>query len=333
MTNTNHLCFLRGVDAPATFMGLPFTDDPSGSGAAILGIPFDCGQHPTRIGARGGPQAIRAQSSLVRRFQPPFADFDPLTALNAVDMGDLNVTSGMLEEASRTIEAGVAYILGAGATPITLGGDGAVTLPQLRAANAFYPDLVVVHLDAHTDTSVGEGPSYYDRYNTATTFTRAAEERIIDPTFSYHIGGRGTLPLQGTHRHTEQQGYHLITCDMMFERGIPDVAHDLRSMIGDRPVFLCFDMDFFDPSCAPGVCTPSWGGPTAREGLQMLRALSGLNLVAVDINTVSPEHDVGGMTAFLAGTVALECATLITQTKRHAERTPMTSGVTATPAG
>jgi arginase family enzyme len=69
-------------------------------------------------------------------------------------------------------------------------------------------------------------------------------------------------------------------------------------------------MDFFDPSCAPGVCTPTWGGATAREGLGFLRKLKGLNIVGADINTVSPPHDVGGMTAFLAGAVALEILTL-----------------------
>jgi agmatinase len=65
-------------------------------------------------------------------------------------------------------------------------------------------------------------------------------------------------------------------------------------------------MDFFDPSCAPGVCTPTWGGITSREGLAILQGLGGLEFVGFDVNTVSPPHDVGGMTAFLAGTVMLE---------------------------
>ncbi|MCH8037159.1 MAG: arginase family protein, partial [Proteobacteria bacterium] len=71
-----------------------------------------------------------------------------------------------------------------------------------------------------------------------------------------------------------------------------------------------WDMDFFDPSCAPGVCTPTWGGVTAREGLAILHGLEGLDFVAFDVNTVSPPHDLGGMTAFLAATVMLECMVL-----------------------
>jgi agmatinase len=74
-------------------------------------------------------------------------------------------------------------------------------------------------------------------------------------------------------------------------------------------------MDVFDPSCAPGVCTPAWGGFSAREGIEFLRALDGLNIVGADINTVSPPHDVNGMTAFLAATVTYEILLLIWRAK------------------
>jgi agmatinase len=72
-----------------------------------------------------------------------------------------------------------------------------------------------------------------------------------------------------------------------------------------RPVYLCFDMDYFDPSAAPGVATPTWGGASAREGLRLIEGLRGLDIVAADINTISPPHDVGGMSAYLAGQVAM----------------------------
>jgi agmatinase len=70
-------------------------------------------------------------------------------------------------------------------------------------------------------------------------------------------------------------------------------------------------MDFFDPSVAPGVCTPTWGGATAREGLAVLDACLGLSIVGANINTVSPPHDVGGMSALLAATVTLNALHLI----------------------
>ena len=72
-------------NSPFTFMGVPSSTIAEGSRAAILGIPFDCGTHPVRIGARYGPNAIREQSTLVRPFQPPHADFNPLEQLNLID--------------------------------------------------------------------------------------------------------------------------------------------------------------------------------------------------------------------------------------------------------
>ena len=75
--------------------------------------------------------------------------------------------------------------------------------------------------------------------------------------------------------------------------------------VGNRPVYLCWDMDVFDPSCAPGVCDPTWGGMTAREGIAILRSLAGMNIVSVDVNTVSPPHDSAGMTALLAANVMI----------------------------
>ena len=165
--------------------------------------------------------------------------------------------------------------------------------------------LVLVHIDAHTDTYPSSGSRTNDLYNTATTFTRAAEEQLIDTTCSFHIGARGTVTVPGVFDHTRKQGYQLIDGDTLNARGIADVLAELHDQVAGRPVYLCFDMDFFDPSCAPGVCTPTFGGASSREGLTLISGLRGLNIVAVDVNTVSPPHDVGGMTAFLAATVML----------------------------
>ena len=76
---------------PMTFMGLPYSTDAAGAGAAILGCPFDCGTHPFRVGARQGPQAIREQSGLIRRYQSEIADTAALPELGAVDAGDVRL--------------------------------------------------------------------------------------------------------------------------------------------------------------------------------------------------------------------------------------------------
>lgn len=296
-----------------SFMGVPQSSQPTAGGAAILGVPFDCGMHATRIGSREGPRSIREQSSLVRPYQPPHADFNPLEILNVVDCGNAKVVPSLIEESFEQIERAVSHIHACGATAVTMGGDGAVTLPQLRAVHQRYPDVVALHFDAHTDTYPGDGNAVHHRYNTATTFTRAAEEGVVDAENSLHVGPRGTVTVPRVFEHTRDQGYGLIDGQELARRGQADVIAHIHDRFHGRPVYLCFDMDFFDPSCAPGVCTPTWGGASAREGLSMLQGLAGLNFVHFDVNTVSPPHDVGGMTAFLAATVMLECLMLACQ--------------------
>jgi agmatinase len=288
---------------PPSFMGVPLSRDLSASRAAVVGVPFDCGTHPVRIGSRLGPAAIREQSALVRRYEPPGDDFDPISALGLVDCGDAAVTPGEVLASYERIEAAIGHIVEAGAIPIVLGGDGAISLPHMRALHRRHDGVVVLHIDAHTDTYPSYGSGVRDRYNTATTFTRAAEEGVIDAAGSCHVGARGPVYTDGVFEFTRQQGYRLIPGEELFHRGFGDVVTELHRDLAQRPIYLCFDMDFFDPSCAPGVCTPTWGGASAREGLGLIRSLAGLHFVGFEVNTVSPPHDVGGMTAFLAAEV------------------------------
>ena len=296
----------------ATFMGCPLSYDLTEARAAIIGIPFDCGAHPTRVGSRLGPAAIREQSVLVRAYEPPDQDFNPIALLNCVDCGSVKLQPSFITESYAAIERAVGLIVRAGAIPIGMGGDGAVTLPQLRAVHAAHPDLVVLHIDAHTDTFPGEGGER-QRFNTATTFTRAAEEQLVQPEFSFHVGARGATYMPDAWGLARKLGYRVIPDHEYRSRGVDAVVAEIHKTLAGRPVYLCFDMDWFDPSCAPGVSTPTWGGPGAYEGLMLLRALSGLRFVAFDINTVSPPHDVGGMSALLAANVMLEGILLFSQ--------------------
>lgn len=290
-----------------TFMGLP-ASRPAQDGApraCVVGIPFDCGTHPFRVGSRQGPDAIREQSRLLRPFDlyRRVGVDNPSEFLRAVDLGNVICQPGDVDASYPRIEAAIAQVLDAGAISISMGGDGAVTLPQLRAVSHRHPGFVVLHIDSHTDTYPIPG------YNTATTFTRAAEEGLLDVGASYHVGARGQSFMGGVIEYGREVGYTVMPFDeFMADRHA--AIETIKRSIGDRPVYLCFDMDIFDPSCAPGVCTPEWGGLSPREGLELLRSLSGLNFVAFDVNTVSPPQDVQGATAFLAATVLQECCTL-----------------------
>lgn len=292
-----------GLRGATGFMGVPWVSKPGDARAFVLGIPFDCGIHPTRVGARQGPAHIRAQSSLIRRYHPEFDDLDPCTALGLVDCGDIDLVPSHIEESFAKIEAVLARLIQDGAMAYTLGGDGAVTLPQLRSVAKRHPDLVVVHFDAHTDTTPPPAPGVH---NTGTQFHYAAVEKLVDTTASFHIGMRGTLPFSSTFTHPEKLGYRVISQDSLLTRGFRDVADEVRAAVQSRPVYLCWDMDILDPSCAPGVAAPSWGGLSAREAIALIRMLAGLNLVHVDINTISPPHDVMGMTGSLAAALLYE---------------------------
>ena len=169
--------FDDAVFAPVnTFMGAPQSWDLADAKAAVLGIPFDAGTHAVRIGARLGPSAIREQSALVRRYEPPLHNFDPVRNLGLVDCGNARVTPGVIGSSFAAIEEAVWRIASAGAVPVAVGGDGMISLPQMRALHRLYPDLCVLHLDAHTDAYPNDGPGERHRYNPGTTFTCAADE-------------------------------------------------------------------------------------------------------------------------------------------------------------
>ena len=294
------------------FMRVPGPEARTASKIGIVGLPFDTGAHPLRIGARLGPTSIREQSLLLRPYNPPEFDFDPLATLEVSDWGDVDVVPGQIDDAFAKIEQVTGAVIDSGAFPLTMGGDGAVTLPQLRATAQRHAGLVVVHIDSHTDSN----PEPKTGHDTGTTFTRAAEEKLVDPEHSLHAGIRGTFRMPGILANAARLGYEVVRMAQIESMGIAGLAAHIHAKVGVRPVYVCWDMDVFDPSCAPGVCAPSWGGFSAREGLALLRGMHGLNVVAFDVNTISPPHDVGGMSALLAANVMLEAILLFLQRPR-----------------
>ncbi len=276
-------------------MGAP-ADRDGGIGAAIVGIPFDAGTHPTRIGSRLGPSAIRDQSALIMPFDPA-SGIDLVEENGLVDVGDAAVVSGQVEASFPNATSLVEDVIDRGAVPLAIGGDGLITLPVLRAVGPRHDGLAVVHIDAHTDSYPGPG------FTTAHTFTRAVEEGLIDPRRSFHIGLRGTTYDPAAWHHAEELGFNLITMDQWQQMGTGELAALVLGLLGQGSAHLSFDMDVFDPSVAPGVCTPAWGGVAAADGLALIDELSARSWVGFDLQTVSPPHDVGGMTALLAGTV------------------------------
>jgi agmatinase len=291
-----------------TFCDLPPGPPGPGTRAAVLGVPYDCGIHPFRVGARDAPEAVRHQSRLMRRNHASLGDFDVLARLGAVDCGDVALVPGRPLLAFPAIEQAAGAILDAGAVPVAICGDGSGSLPLLRAAGRRHPGLAVLHVDAHTDAYE---PGDADPLDPSTQFSHAATEGIIDVSRSWHVGIRGFTYVPGVVARARALGYGVVTTEELLARGFAQTMAQFRDQAAGRPVYLCWDMDIFDPSVAPGVCTPTWGGLTAREGIELMRSLTGLDIVAIDFNTVSPPQDTGGQAAFLCAHMMLEAMLLL----------------------
>jgi len=291
-----------------TFMRLPQATALEGLDAAIIGLPSDSGA-PFRTGARFAPNAVRAMSIMLRPINPYRGNLNIFERLRVADAGDAAVVPGYLEESLARIEASVRTLVEAGITPFGIGGDHSVTLAELRAVAATHGPLALIQFDSHSDT----WDKYFagKKYSAGTPFRRGVEEGIIDPSHSIQVGLRGSLFSPTDISQSIDLGYDVVTTDELFAMGIPALADRIAARTAGRPAFVTFDLDFVDPSAAPGVQTPEAGGPTARETLDLLRRLKGIRLVGADVVELSPSFDQPSqITALLAATVLAELLAL-----------------------
>lgn len=291
-----------------TFMRLPQATTFEGLDGVVLGMPSDSGS-PFRTGARFGVNAVRAMSIMLRPINPYRGGINVFERLRLADAGDAAVVPGYQLETLERLETSVRAVVDAGLTPFALGGDHSVTLASLRAVARRHGPLALVHFDSHSDT----WDKYFagQRYSAGTPFRRAVEEGIVDPSHSIQVGLRGSLFQPTDISQSIELGYEVVTTDEMFAMGIAELAARISERTAGRKAFVTFDMDFVDPSAAPGVQTPEAGGPTARETLALLRALRNIDLVGCDVVEVNPLFDgPGQITALLAATVMAELMAL-----------------------
>ena len=287
---------------PLTFLDLPRSTDFAGADVAILGIPFDCARDLTRFGARQGPNAVRHASVLTRNLMED-ADPFPLDSITVIDAGNVDLPMDDIALAFARIEAAMDAILQADCIPLAVGGDGSVSLPQMRSLHRKHGEFALLHFDAHTDT--WEVPES-GQHSNANQFTFANTEALLDMQAAVHIGSRGPINANRNIRYAKSLGYRVIPFSEYRSMGHQELLSAVNQIVGSRPVFICFDMDFFDPSVAPGVATPTPGGAMPEEGLELMRGLKGLNIIGIDINTMTPLHDAGGATAILAASLLAE---------------------------
>ncbi len=294
-----------------TFMRLPHVKTTEGVDVAIVGVPFDTGAS-YRVGARFGPEAIRSVSALLRHHNEVL-DVSIFDHCSVVDYGDLPVNPGYIEDSYKMIEEGLLPILDGGVTPIMLGGDHSVTLPELRAMAKTHGPVALIHFDSHTDTG---DKRFGRRYTHGTPFRRAVEEGLILVDHSIQAGMRGSIYSRDSLDDARKMGFDLVTSVEAQEWGIDELIRRIRDRAGDAKAFVSFDIDFVDPAFAPGTGTPEVGGFTSREALRVVRGLRDLDLVGFDLVEVLPQYDLSQITALLAANIVYEFISLIALRKK-----------------
>ena len=248
-----------------------------------------------RPGARFGPRAVRAASTVMAWTRPYGLDFDPFDKLAVVDYGDCLFDFGRPEGVPDEITKHAAGIIGQGPALLSIGGDHFVSYPLLRAhAEKFGAPLSLIHFDAHSDTWADED----GRIDHGTMFFHAAKQGLVDPSRSVQIGLR-------THN-DDTLGFNILDGPWVHEHGVRRVIDEARRIVGDNPVYLTFDIDCLDPSYAPGTGTPVCGGLTTAQAMSIIRGLRGINLVGMDLVEVAPAYDVGEITALAGAHLAME---------------------------
>lgn len=267
-----------------TFIGCDASYDEAET--VIFGAPFDS-TTSYRPGARFASAAMRGESFGIETYSP--YQSDDLADKNIFDAGDLELPFGNALRALEIIEDFSKQVLADGKKPCMIGGEHLVSFGAIRAAFTRYPDLRIVHFDAHADLRrdyLGE------RLSHASVIQRAWQ--LVGDGRIYQFGIRS-----GSKEELEWGKEHAAT-----EMFTAKTAAGIAMLLKDSPIYLTLDLDVVDPSEFPGTGTPEAGGLTWKELLEALLCFKASNVVAFDICELSPHYDHSG------ASTALACKTL-----------------------
>lgn len=277
-----------------SFMRRKYTKDVTGADVAVLGVPFDTAT-TNRSGSRLGPRAIRNASTMIAWERAYGMAFDPFDKLAVVDVGDCHFDFGRPETVPDTIEAAATAIISQGPGLLTLGGDHFISYPLIKAhVKRYGGPISILHFDAHSDTWEDRD----NRIDHGTMFWWAAKEGMVDPATSVQVGIRTTNP--------DTMGFNIIDAPAVHRNGVDACVTEIKRHLGNKPVYVTFDIDCLDPSYAPGTGTPVCGGLTSHQAMTILRDLAGINVLGMDIVEVAPAYDVGEITSLAATSLAME---------------------------
>ncbi|WP_047982900.1 agmatinase [Ornithinibacillus californiensis] len=265
----------------STFIGCEKTYEEAN--VVLFGIPFD-GTTSFRPGTRFAMQAIRTDSFGLETYSP-YLDKD-LEDASIYDGGDLELPFGNTKKALELIHEYSQKVLNDGKKFLMVGGEHLVSLPTIQAAYEKYPNLRLIHIDAHTDLRddyLGEKLSH------ASVIRRSHDFLGNGRIFQFGIRSGMREEFEWAKKHTYLEPFSLNT--------LKEKILELK----DEPVYVTIDLDVLDPGVFPGTGTPEPGGITYRELLDAIKQLQKLNnLVAADVVELSPPYDSSGASTAMA---------------------------------
>jgi agmatinase len=269
-----------------TFLGC---DKEYGDADIVLfGAPFDS-TTSYRPGTRFASREMRAQSFGLETYSP-YLDSD-LCDIAVFDGGDLELCIGDTGKALQQIEEYTAEILKDGKIPVMLGGEHLVTLGAFRAVFGKYPDVRVLHFDAHADLR----DDYLGASLSHASVLRRCHDLIGDGRiFQFGIRSGDRSEFEFAKAHTSIRKFDF--------GGLADAVKKLK----DRPVYLTIDLDVLDPSVFPGTGTPEAGGVSFMDLIGAIGEVCSLNIVGCDLVELSPVYDQSGVSTATACKVLRE---------------------------
>lgn len=291
-----------------TFMRAPLAQNLEGMDIGLIGIPYDGGV-TNRAGARHGPRELRNASSMMRTIHH-VTHINPYTLCRVADLGDVALPHVYDHPAVHNdIRAFYRQLVRAGVRPLSAGGDHSITFPILEGLYQGQPPAVI-HVDAHTDTW---GPFMGSKFHHGGPFHQATEGGFMDPQHTIQIGIRGAQNTTAGWDYSHQHGMRVMFIEEFNQLGIEAVVAEARRVVGNRPVYLSFDIDALDPAFAPGTGTPEVGGMTTAQAQALLRGFRGLDIIGADLVEVAPPFDPSGNTALVGATLMYEILCLMAE--------------------
>ena len=263
----------------------------------LFGAPFDS-TTSFRPGARFGSAAIRHESFGIETYSP-YQDKD-LEDISVFDSGDIELCFGSSERALEDIQNRAEEILKDGKFPFLIGGEHLVTLGSVRAVLEKYPDLHIVHFDAHADLR----DDYLGAKLSHACVIRRCYDLVGDGRIhQFCIRSGERTEFQFAKEHTD---FHPLS----FE-GLDETVEVLKET--GVPIYFTVDLDCLDPACFPGTGTPEAGGVTFLQLLSAIRKVCECNVVGADINELAPMLDTSGVSTAMACKILREFLLALTK--------------------